>query len=71
MALTMAPERETATLLRHRCETPGCGQVLAYEHANGDIEPTVVGWRWDAEGRAFVRCPGCGRRKRLPLRRVA
>lgn len=68
----MAPERSEAAreVIRHRCETPGCYQVLAVETQGGDIKPVVIGWSWDKEGRAYVHCPDCGKRKRLPIRRV-
>lgn len=68
----MAPERETAReVIRHRCETPGCGAVLAKEHPNGDIEPVVIGARWNRRGQLTVECPDCERVKVLPIRRAA
>jgi len=66
-----AIEREEATTIKHRCERAGCGQLVAIEHANGDIEPVVTGVRWTPLGQLVVRCPDCQRAKMLPIRRAA
>ena len=55
----------------YRCDTAGCGQVLAHVGKQGDVYPRVAGAWCDKEGKLMVKCPSCGRDKQLPIRRRA
>lgn len=54
-----------------RCKKSGCGQVLAaYTNAERtEFKPLLVDWWVDKRGRIEVRCPNCGERNRLDVRR--